>query len=557
MFNLISRFGAYGLWAAGELIKTIVWQIGRFFLFLWKITSQARQRAFAELKLLLIVLLSPLVRMTRFFHKSRDEIQHAAANKGMIFGVGAWLKAVGHAIFGKRGFAVTVFNLAAPIVSVVFLFNIVSYASTANYAVRLEVGGVFLGYVENEQVFTQAEIIVAQRLSEIGAAGRQIAPAKFTIENAGSSELLSPYRIAELLFSQMGVTMEYAYGVFVNDRLIGAVKDNTRIKTTLESLLDRYRTGDPDEEVKFVWDIDVDQNKLYTADFIVEDQAIVDLFTSTKQQEQYYQVQLNDTPSGIAAKLNLSQAEIEALNPGFYEDDLYVGEHVLSAAQVPYLAVSITRTEVYDVMIPYETDYQDSDSLYVGQQKVISLGSSGLQRVTARVSQVNGIENHRQIIGRTVLVNPVSEIVYNGIKPTPAGSYSTERAAYGKFIWPISQYSGYISELTQADGGYWGHGGVDFAAPTGTPIYAVDAGTVSLAASNYGGYGMCVMIDHPGGLRTLYGHMSAIYVSVGETVAQGQCIGLVGETGKAYGSHVHLEVRQGNTRLNPINFITY
>jgi murein DD-endopeptidase MepM/ murein hydrolase activator NlpD len=557
MFNLISRFGAYVLWAAGELIKTVIWQIGRFFLFLWNITSQARQRDFAQLKLLLIVLLSPLVRMSRFFKKSRDDIRRATKNKGVIFGVGVWFRAAGHAIFGKRGFAVTVFNLAAPIISVVFLFNIVSYASTANYAVRLEVGGVFLGYIENEQVFTQAEIIVAQRLSEIGAAGRQIAQAKFTIENAGSSELLSPYRIAELLFSQMGVRMEYAYGVFVNDRLIGAVKDNTRIKATLDSLLNRYRTNDPDEEVKFVWDIDLDQNKLYTSDFIVEEQAIIDLFTSTKKQEQYYQVQLNDTPSGIAEKLRLSQNEIEELNPGFFEDELFVGEHVLNIAEVPYLAVSISRTVVYDVTVPYDTDYVDSELLYVGQQKTMSLGSSGVKRVTARVSQVNGIENNRQIISESIIVNPINEVIHNGIKPTPAGTYSTERAAYGKFIWPISQYSGYISELTQADGGYWGHSGVDFAAPTGTPIYAVDAGTVCFAASNFDGYGKCVMIDHPSGLRTLYGHMSAIYVSVGETVAQGQCIGLVGETGNAQGSHVHLEVRQGNTRLNPMNFITY
>ncbi|MEL7661531.1 peptidoglycan DD-metalloendopeptidase family protein [Acetobacterium wieringae] len=94
------------------------------------------------------------------------------------------------------------------------------------------------------------------------------------------------------------------------------------------------------------------------------------------------------------------------------------------------------------------------------------------------------------------------------------------------------------------------HAGIDIGAAEGTPVGAAGAGTVTMAGW-YGGYGNAVMIDHGNGLESLYGHLSAIMVSVGDLVTQLQTIGLVGSTGNSTGPHLHFELRQDGTPIDP------
>ncbi len=95
------------------------------------------------------------------------------------------------------------------------------------------------------------------------------------------------------------------------------------------------------------------------------------------------------------------------------------------------------------------------------------------------------------------------------------------------------------------------HTGVDFAASRGTPIHAAAAGVV-VHSGRWGGYGNCVIIDHGGGLATLYAHCSSLAVAVGEKVKQGQVIARVGSTGLATGPHLHFEVRKNGTPVDPM-----
>jgi murein DD-endopeptidase MepM/ murein hydrolase activator NlpD len=106
--------------------------------------------------------------------------------------------------------------------------------------------------------------------------------------------------------------------------------------------------------------------------------------------------------------------------------------------------------------------------------------------------------------------------------------------------------------VTSCFGMRWGrlHAGVDLAAATGTEIHAAGAGVVA-AAGLEGGYGNAVLIDHGDGYLTHYGHMSAITVTVGQTVVAGQQIGNEGSTGHSTGPHLHFEVHQGQYK-NPI-----
>lgn len=100
------------------------------------------------------------------------------------------------------------------------------------------------------------------------------------------------------------------------------------------------------------------------------------------------------------------------------------------------------------------------------------------------------------------------------------------------------------------------HLGIDLAAPNGTTVRAANAGTV-LTSSYHWSYGNYVLIDHGGGIATLYAHMSSNAVSVGETVAAGQTVGWVGLTGNTFGYHLHFEVRENGATVNPRNYLVF
>ncbi len=132
---------------------------------------------------------------------------------------------------------------------------------------------------------------------------------------------------------------------------------------------------------------------------------------------------------------------------------------------------------------------------------------------------------------------------YNGIMawPLPSG-YKTITSNYGMRIHPIL----HTKRM---------HTGIDISAPNGTNIYAASSGTVILA-SWYGAYGNAVVVDHGGGVVTLYGHMSRIGCSVGSKVSRGDVIGYVGSTGYSTGNHLHFEVRVNGNVVSPWNYVS-
>ncbi len=98
------------------------------------------------------------------------------------------------------------------------------------------------------------------------------------------------------------------------------------------------------------------------------------------------------------------------------------------------------------------------------------------------------------------------------------------------------------------------HTGVDFTAPTGTPIYSTGNGVVKRAQRDNTGYGLMVEIDHGYGYSTLYAHMSKVNVRPGQQVKRGEILGLVGNTGISNGPHLHYEVKRNGKKVNPVNY---
>ena len=230
----------------------------------------------------------------------------------------------------------------------------------------------------------------------------------------------------------------------------------------------------------------------------------------------------------------------------FIDYDQAIGLFVDEEGKSKIFNVSTSEIEIYTESVPYETEYEDSDDMYEGQEEVKSTGTEGEKQIVARVTKENGQETGRDIINETVLTEPVSEIVLKGTMEAPSW------VASGAFMTPAS------GKFTSGFGARWGrqHKGVDIAAPAGTPVYAADGGTVTFASFHKNGFGNLVKIDHGNGYETYYAHNSELCVSVGDKVYKGQLIAKVGSTGRSTGNHCHFEVHYNGTALNPSDFIS-
>lgn len=124
---------------------------------------------------------------------------------------------------------------------------------------------------------------------------------------------------------------------------------------------------------------------------------------------------------------------------------------------------------------------------------------------------------------------------------TPVSSTRAMSSGFGLRVHPVL-------------GGMRAHKGIDLPAATGTPIYASANGVVA-KAEWFGGYGLCVELEHGAALETRYGHMSRIAVAEGQRVRKGDVIGYVGSTGRSTGPHLHYEVRVAGEAVNPLPYM--
>lgn len=548
----LSKFGRYICSVVILLLIHLGRSLLRFFRMIWEKLVEFRKSTVTRLKYLGVLIASPFFRIRNAFSRASEKFRAAKEENDSPAGIRAAAGILGEFFFGKSGIAVSLFNIAAPIVCAVFLFNIVAYAGSLNYAVKLIVNDKFLGYIENEQVYYDAEAILKERINYLGSSESIRLQPEFSIALIESPETLTKFRVADKMLEYSDLTVDYAYGFYLNGVFMGAMFDNTEVKATLEGILDRYRAAYPNAEVAFEDRIECDTAGLYLSGSIIDTDWLISQLTSVQRQAGYYIVEDGDSHSLICDKLGLTMAQLELLNPGFAEMSLHGGDRIKSREEIPFLSVGVTVIENYELYVDYDTEYYYDDTLYIGVNRTTTEGERGVNSATARVTYVNSIETRREIISTSIVSAPVTERIAQGVKPTPESVYSPEDAGYGKFIWPTD--GGHISEYTYWDGGYGGHVGVDIVAYYGAPIFAGASGTVTYAGYNTG-FGNNVIIDHGNGTQTLYAHCSALYVTAGQQVTQGEFIAAMGATGWVTGTHVHFEVIVNGVNQNPVNYL--
>jgi LysM repeat protein len=229
-----------------------------------------------------------------------------------------------------------------------------------------------------------------------------------------------------------------------------------------------------------------------------------------------YKVQSGDTVSSVAKMFNVSINTVLWSNNLTSRSILRTGD-TLVILPISGVTHTVKKGDTIDSIVKkYKADLEEvlsynditlSSKLSIGQEIIIPYGD--------------------QVVS-------VSSKVVTGSNP----AHGISGPSYpGYYVRPID--GGRRSQ------GLHGYNGIDLAAPVGTPIHAAAAGTVIVARSGgwNGGYGSFVIVSHNNGTQTLYAHASKILVSVGQYVAQGDTIALLGNTGLSTGPHVHFEIR--------------
>lgn len=162
-------------------------------------------------------------------------------------------------------------------------------------------------------------------------------------------------------------------------------------------------------------------------------------------------------------------------------------------------------------------------------------------------------ETFELAIGQTVFVpdgRKVNTSIFAGPVAPRARQITPDAGtvvASGSFVWPTG---GMITQYFT-----WYHPGVDIANNGYPNVVAADSGRIISAGWDNSGYGNKIIVDHGNGMRTLYGHLSAIYVVPGQTVNRGDAIGRMGTTGRSTGPHLHFEVSRDGVRFNPLTIL--
>ena len=241
-----------------------------------------------------------------------------------------------------------------------------------------------------------------------------------------------------------------------------------------------------------------------------------------------YQVNGGDTISGIAQSYNVSVETVKWANNLGDVDDIIPGDVIKIPPVTGVIHKVVSGDTIDSVAKKYSADAQtivDFPFNYIDDSLQLRIG---------QILVVPGGSKTETLPSQTFFAtSPVAKQTF---------------VSSGILSWPIRggiwQYSS-----------WWHPGAIDINNSIGTPILAADSGRVILAQKLGYGYGWHIVIDHGNGITTLYAHLSAIYVSVGQNVSKGEAIGALGITGRSTGPHLHFETRRNGAAVNPMSLL--
>ncbi|MFA6392789.1 MAG: M23 family metallopeptidase [Candidatus Paceibacterota bacterium] len=264
-------------------------------------------------------------------------------------------------------------------------------------------------------------------------------------------------------------------------------------------------------------------------------------YISSSEKITTYKVVSGDTLEKVANKFSISKNTILYANT-IKNNALKVGQ-VLTILPVDGVSYTVKKGDTLaSIAKAHKADMKDiaeyndiSDKNLKSGDKIIVPGGVIVKKVEAPLPIIKVEQGEPEVSPQSQSENKPEKSQAN------PEDISSGNGITGGYIWPLPKGVGRVSQRLHDDNAY------DFAAPKGTPIYAIQDGTVLIAdgAGYNGGYGLYVVIDFNDGGQAIFGHMSKVTAFVGETVGKGDIIGYVGSTGRSTGNHVHIGYRGG------------
>lgn len=446
---------------------------------------------------------------------------------------------------GKRIFTAR----ASAIVVTAFMVCVgtgIAHVQTTAYEVLYN--GQSIGYVKDQSTFDNALGELQQKLSKEYGNDNVIIADDIKLKPARTmGEKLDVDQCAETIYNA-GVDVKLKGAAIMID---GKAAIQTDSKETAEKALNDFKKQYAQVEGATVLSSELKQNVTIDEQNVeVPDAKNYDVTMSYLKEGNEITAQTTVQPGEtdgnlIAANRGTTVDRLAAMNADKDLNALKEGDVLNTTQKSPVLTVVTIVEKQYQEEIPFETEEQPTDELMTGEEEKIQKGENGQKDVDAVFTYENGQEVGKEVKSENTTKEPVKAVKRVGTKEAAAAPVSRGSiSGSGQFLIPTS---GLVGEIGRPGGGSSNHSNgcaVDILNSYGTPVYASAAGTVT-RASSFGGYGNCIEIQHEGGYSTLYGHLSSIDVSVGQTVGQGEYIGGTGSTGSSTANHLHFEVKIG------------
>ena len=295
-------------------------------------------------------------------------------------------------------------------------------------------------------------------------------------------------------------------------------------KDEIESAIDEYITN----KQGCVADIYVSERPNYEFMFIdntvttSEEQVLLKVKDDSVITYRMFAIKLNGETKDYVENLEEAENAIASMKEQYSNDievDLTI-EELYTEESIDVVNIEMATAKINEELSAKVQAKKDEEAKAAAEEAAKKKAAS---RSSASRTSTTNTSNAKVSLGSVTLIQPIS-----GTITSKFGAKSSIRSG--------------------------AHTGLDIAAPKGTSIKAAASGTVTFAGTS-GSYGKMIIISHSDGVETYYAHCSALYVSVGDTISQGQVIAAVGSTGNSTGNHLHLEIRKNGTILNPQNYL--
>ena len=443
---------------------------------------------------------------------------------------------------------------AGPITVFILAIGVITTISTvASYDIQIAayVNGKEIGYVYSRDTVANAKAEVESYMTEATGTAYNLTDSityKFKLAKSNQTELLNTKNVYELLYAKASESYTDAYGLYIDGTFIAANESRVVLEDSMTQIYADI-AGQSDGEIRLLNNISIEQ-RLYPKTSLKDAETVYALIAKgasisgvTLPDEEILQIYEEDETKYYAPNLNTdAQVGLPAADAAAPADNT-------AAAPIIYQTV---MTEITTEPYAYDTEYVPDNTMYIGTEKLKTVGVPGEKTIVYEVVYEDGREISRVVIDEYISVEPVNEVYYAGTKEIP------KTASKGYYTWPLKTYTAVTDSFgwRTVNGRSSYHTALDIAAPKGTAVYAADGGKVIEVNTNTSkSKGIYIYIQHDNGEITSYCHLSAVEVELGERVYQGQKIGEVGSTGYATGNHLHFEICVDGVYRNPLDYL--